>query len=728
MSDPVRIEPERLLAQTAWVRRLALSLSRDESSADDLAQEALAMALRKPPSAAQSEGALRAWFAAVTRNLAIHRARGDSRRDRREREVARPELERSQDRLRELEELRSELVKHVLTLPELSQQVVLLHFFEELDSAEIARRLGVPDSTIRNRLRRALVELREKIERKHGSDWRNLCLFALPGTGAKLATGSGAAVAAAGGLWIGGGAALLLALALLFTWQLRRPEKPDSTDTALLAALPAAVESKPDAPAPSERSSPASERAPEPIVANTKPFLLFGRVLDVQKKPVKSARISLTDDRNENFSSQDSPEGWYSFTALAPALYDARIEADGGAPLVLQLDLRTASGDTRRDFTLGEMSYVQVRLLRSDGTPWQMNSPAHSIEREHELCVVATLESPGKLLAHPTWGDYSNFGVGRYRSPARNGSSVSHQLAGSSGVLEVFGPRPVFASLCQGARVLETKLVDAGTDSIEFVLAESFVDGLASSATGIVIDERSGAPIAGIGVSLSPYWRSGTSSTSDEQGKVEFQGLATGTLQLALGGQWGGLGGISRSIEILPGKPHDLGTLPWLPQRTLRAHVVDTEGNPVAARIGLTLDDTGLDPAWSAPNMSGESDAAGHFEWANSPGFDTTIVATSKGPTPRAGAATIARGDERTAEIRMLPARIVGLHADIPLGPYSRILVRDSHGTTWAEAGSRWSLMLPDGEYRATAWVEGRKLGERAFRVDAGTRAVDLRY
>ena len=244
----------------------------------------------------------------------------------------------------------------------------------------------------------------------------------------------------------------------------------------------------------------------------------------------------------------------------------------------------------------------------------------------------------------------------------------------------------------------------------------------------IVIDERSGTPVAGIGVSLSPYWRSGTSSTSDAQGRVEFKELATGTLQLALGGEFGGLGGLCRSVEILPGMPHDLGTLPWLPRRALHANILDATGNPTTAQIRLTLDDPGLDPAWCAPRMFGESDAAGRFEWPNGPGFATTIVASRKDPSPEAGVMTIARGDERAVEVHMLPAHLVGLHTGLPHGARTRVRISDAHGTTWADAGDGWSLILPDGEYRSVAWIDERKTGECGFHVDASTRGVDLKF
>ncbi len=720
MSTQRPIDPKRLLAQTAWVRRLALSLARDEASADDLVQETFVAALRRPPQDIDEDAGLRAWFATVVRNFAFRQGRETQRRTQRERLRSAAESSDAEERARELEELRTELFEHVVALPEESREVVLLHFFEELDSAEIARRLDVPDSTIRNRLRRALAELRERLERKHGSDWRNLCLFVLPSTGAKVAAGSGAAVAAAGGLWLSGGALAAVALALFLFWQRTGPSKLESSDAAALAALPASIDSQADAPPITERGAPLSERSAAPLAANTKPFLLYGRVLDAQQKPVKSASISLTDDRNQSTSSQDSPEGWYSFTALAPDLYDARIEADGGAPLVTQLDLRNAAGDTRRDFTLGAVSYVQVRLLRSDGSPWPNKELAYKYEHEYELCVVATADTPGKSLGPSGGGEYWRYGVGRYRSEARNGhSGIAHVRPGSSGVLEVFGTLPVHASLCQAERVLSTKLVDASTDSIDFVLDESFVRSLAARAVVHVVDERSGGPARGVKLELNPPWRGGGPIQTDEGGDALFDELPTGTLELELGEVW-------RLFHIDPGAQHDLGTVSWLPERRLRAQVLDSNGAQAAADIHCTQADTALDPSWCALRLSAQSDASGEFNWPSGPGFATTIVATRRSPTLEVGAAVLPRGEGLNVQVHMHPARLVGVRVKSDAIAYTIIKVTDTAGLVWYEHGG--SLALPDGKYTFTVWIDGKKRYESTAAVDANTRSIVLDF
>src|SRR5687767_270316 len=88
MTEAMPADLEALLSQVGWVRSLARSLTSDPHAADDLAQDALAAALSGPP---PREWPLRAWLAAVVRNLARERRRSTGRRLERERAVARPE-------------------------------------------------------------------------------------------------------------------------------------------------------------------------------------------------------------------------------------------------------------------------------------------------------------------------------------------------------------------------------------------------------------------------------------------------------------------------------------------------------------------------------------------------------------------------------------------------------------------------------------------------------------
>lgn len=148
---------EHLMTELGWVRRLARALVRDDATADDVAQDAWVIAAERQPA---EDRPLRPWLAAVVRNLAHTRRRGEARRDAREagyeeaRRVATPQ------ELVERVELQRAVAGEVLALAEPYRSTVLLHFVEGLSSADIARRLRIPDGTVRRRLKVALDQLR----------------------------------------------------------------------------------------------------------------------------------------------------------------------------------------------------------------------------------------------------------------------------------------------------------------------------------------------------------------------------------------------------------------------------------------------------------------------------------------------------------------------------------------------------------------------------------------
>jgi RNA polymerase sigma-70 factor (ECF subfamily) len=161
---------ERLLAQEGWLRRLARALVADASLADDVAQETWARVLERPP---QSVEAPRAWLARVARRVVGERVRADRNRARRERLVASERVEAADDpafaeRVEAAAQVQRSLARAVLALSEPGRSTVVLRYFEGRSSAQIARDTGVPESTVRNRLRRALAELRAELERASG--------------------------------------------------------------------------------------------------------------------------------------------------------------------------------------------------------------------------------------------------------------------------------------------------------------------------------------------------------------------------------------------------------------------------------------------------------------------------------------------------------------------------------------------------------------------------------
>jgi RNA polymerase sigma-70 factor (ECF subfamily) len=154
---------DELVAEIGWVRRLARALVGDAAGGDDVAHEAWLRALEHPPS---EPGPLRPWLRRVVINAARMRFRASRRREAREARdaAAAPDEVATPAELVERVELARAVAGEVLALDEPYRSTVLLRFVEGLSSAEIARRLGVPDGTVRRRLKVALDQLRERLQ------------------------------------------------------------------------------------------------------------------------------------------------------------------------------------------------------------------------------------------------------------------------------------------------------------------------------------------------------------------------------------------------------------------------------------------------------------------------------------------------------------------------------------------------------------------------------------
>ena len=196
MPSSIPSDPELLLAHTYWVRSLARRLVTDAGDADDLTQETMLAALRSP--APRSRSAIKSWLGAILKHRWRSRVRAESRRQARERTVARHESESPANDLTERAELHRDIVEAVLELREPFRSTVLLRYFEGLNASQIASQAGVNPATVRSRLRRGVAELRARLDRTHGNRdaWivavnALICEWPCPG-GAGVATASAA--------------------------------------------------------------------------------------------------------------------------------------------------------------------------------------------------------------------------------------------------------------------------------------------------------------------------------------------------------------------------------------------------------------------------------------------------------------------------------------------------------------------------------------------------------
>ncbi len=169
-------DPAALLAHADWLRALARRLV-GPSAADDAVQDTYAAALRSPPDAALPA---RPWLARVLRNVASMGHRARARRARREDLVAvtAPVLAEAPDAAIQRVETFRALVELVLALDEPLRATLVRHYFDGDTLADIARREGVPEGTVRWRHKQAIDQLRARLDVRNAGD-RHAWLAAL---------------------------------------------------------------------------------------------------------------------------------------------------------------------------------------------------------------------------------------------------------------------------------------------------------------------------------------------------------------------------------------------------------------------------------------------------------------------------------------------------------------------------------------------------------------------
>ena len=148
-------------APSVW--RYVVHLTGDPAGADDIVQETLLRAWRSPRILEQEPASTRSWMFTVARNLVIDEAR--SARRRHEIDVAElPEVghEDGTDALFE-----SLLVEEALAGLDLEHRAVIVHaYYGGCGIAEVARRLGIPEGTVKSRLHYGLRALRLALQEK----------------------------------------------------------------------------------------------------------------------------------------------------------------------------------------------------------------------------------------------------------------------------------------------------------------------------------------------------------------------------------------------------------------------------------------------------------------------------------------------------------------------------------------------------------------------------------
>ncbi|MEM8711811.1 MAG: RNA polymerase sigma factor, partial [Planctomycetota bacterium] len=214
MSDTMTVDDMRtVLQRDDWLRRVARTLFRDENRADEAVQEAWTAALLKA-----KDGAVpRSWLRGVLRNVRRDGARSRARHAtftddiKRRGEAVAPA---TSDVVADLQ-LRETAARALLDLEEPLRTTLYLRFVSDLSVTEVAKRMGVAQSTASERLARGLDALRTFLDEGYDGGRREwlgvLAPLALPGYREAAGVGSSAAGGSASG--VGSKLALVVGIA-----------------------------------------------------------------------------------------------------------------------------------------------------------------------------------------------------------------------------------------------------------------------------------------------------------------------------------------------------------------------------------------------------------------------------------------------------------------------------------------------------------------------------------
>jgi RNA polymerase sigma factor (sigma-70 family) len=323
----IAFDADALLAHGAWLAKLARALVVRDDEIDDVVQQTFAQALAQPP---RHTGNVRGWLATIARNVVRSRARSETARAARERVAAPPSAVDDPADAVARAELQRRVVGSVLDLDEPYRSTIILRFFEEMDVGAIGRLTNSGEETVRTRIRRGVIRVREKLERgsteeSRGAADRGAAARALlftqlrrmatttpaAGAGSVVAPGSvardvaraGRSAASSATRRILVGAATVAVVAGGWWWREAARSRPKGPETEVAdRSAPAVAPTGTDRPAgevAAERSSeaapsPATERPPAPEGFDLPPLgtgSFRGVVTDPDGNVVPHARV-----------------------------------------------------------------------------------------------------------------------------------------------------------------------------------------------------------------------------------------------------------------------------------------------------------------------------------------------------------------------------------------------------------------------------------------------------
>ena len=577
-----------LLRHAGFLRRLARDLVGDPAAAEDAVQEVWLRALEKPP----RHGAnVRGWLRVVLTNLVRSNARGESRREARERD-------RAVDTAGELlatnpsdEATLRSVTEAVLALEEPLRSTVLQHYFQGLTTAEIATRDHLPVSTVKSRLQRALEMLRERMKRTNGDTWQAALLALTVPT--KFGKG---VILMSLKTKLAFAAVALIASLVVYRGITSTPESALESGSTVVA-LPPAVERADAEPKPLGSTEPAQPRSqvstPAPAApANPRPdTLLYGSLLDPEGKPILGASfesIGITDKSGTPRTVDAKSDGSFAFHAMPFGEYWMFATVDGFVPSESSIELRPDQPHLQHDITLQRAPQLKIFANTPEGEDLAVALEKAGPQYHHwkgSLVPIATAERPDTWWTEMDGNPNNPFGLGQYRDedPVMRTDPVPAEK-GFMGVLTLTSEPPLFVSLLDYHRVLQTREVKRGDTAVRFVVSAEIAALLVTLKIRIV-DAGTLEPIKGVSAMVDSKSGGRGTRPSDENGMIAVKALDPGEYEVRV--QSKDYASASRKILAQAPEDSDPVQIALEPGVAFEARVVDGNGAPFDATFNM---------------------------------------------------------------------------------------------------------------------------------------------
>ena len=625
---------EQLLSHGGWLQRVARTLVEDES-ADDLVQETWVAAMRRPP---QKVEQAKPWLRKVIRNHARMKHRKQQRRRKREQAVQPPHsIPTPEEWAARLEQQRI-LAELIDQLPEPQRATLLLHYYEEMTIADIARLQGVPTTTAQSRLQTALHTLRRQLDRRATGDRQTWQLAMIPlalpvgpnhtppatdpnsadnndahisnasTTGAPTSTGMQSKYLAAAIT----ATAVIVAATVALKWL--PPTNPNANAIAQPANAAKGDDSQQTLPAATPPLTSLNRDRPKPPTSAQGTLRLEGQVLDSVEQPVAGIRVHLSGRSVPEYWSWDTTlsqrDGSFVFDGLPPGTYDVDVRGPGAYP-------------SRRAHTL---------TANSDPlTLW--------IEPTTKLTLSITDAKTGTALSRA--GAYLD---GTYRAATNTGIVTFDQVWSGKSKIEAIAD----------GYVTQVRWVNFHSQR-ETARHERFLMTPGASVTGTVRDSSGNVETSGY-VSVRSYDETDRDSRStlgapvDKHGNYHIGAIRPGIHQLEFHNERTTLYGTTGPIDVgdKPLSGVDIVSRQYDISVMISGRVVDSRGTPKAGEYITHVTSRSL------LGQLGRSKADGTFEMKTAPG----IVQLSAGTREQRTVAVVdTRETTSGIELKLGPSR-----------------------------------------------------------------------